>query len=83
MAKLKRGTVGEALSRATSIEEIIIDTVCEMLNKTHSEVSKAFDTSECKKAVYDIKSDYNLNDPTLLVADFLRECKEKLGWEMK
>lgn len=80
VGKIHRPTVGEALSRATSIEEIIIDTVCEMLGKGQSEVSEAFDKSSCKKNVYNIKSDYNLNDPTLLVADFLRECKDTLGW---
>lgn len=80
--KIHRKDVAEALSRSTSIEEVIIDTVVEMLGKKESEVTTAFNNSTCKKKLFDIGDDYRLNDPTLLVADFLRECKDELGWQI-
>lgn len=82
METINRNGVAEALSRSASIEEVIVDTVCEMLGKQKNEVMETFDRSSCRKELYNIKSDYSLNDPTLLVADFLRECKEVFGWEL-
>lgn len=80
--KYSRKDMTELLSKAVSIEEIVIDTVSEMAAKKVSEVSEEFKKSECHKNLFDFSTGYHLNDINLIVADFARECVNNLGWKI-
>lgn len=78
----KRADTAAMLSKMVDLEEIIIDTVHEMLGKTSAEVTEAMNKSEFRHKLYNNKSDFYLNDPNILVADFLRECCDRFGWRL-
>ena len=80
--KYNRSDMSTLLSKAVSIEEIIIETVSEIAGKKIDEVSEAFKVSKCHKNLFDFQSEYYLNDINILVADFLREVHEELGWKI-
>ncbi len=80
--KHKRSDITTMLSKMVSLEEIIIDTVHEMLGLDVGEVTRVMNESRFKKALFNTNADYYQNDPNLLVADFLREGKERFGWNI-
>lgn len=80
--KHSRKDISSKLSHAVSIEEIVVDTVKEMLAKPEEDVLKAFESSDCRKMLFAFDTEYYLNDLNIIVADFLRECRTKLNWEL-
>lgn len=79
----KRQDMSRLLSKAVSIEEIVIDTISEMTGHTTDETEKIFRESECNKKLFDFNSDYYLNDIHIIIADFARECVDKQGWKIE
>lgn len=82
MTKPKRAKITGMLSKMVSLEEIIIDTVHEMLGIPTSELTEKMNQSNFKKMLFNTESEYYQNDPNLLVADFLREGISKWGWKV-
>lgn len=80
--KAKREKMTSMLSKMVSLEEIIIDTVHEMLGIQTEEVISKMNESEFRKNLYDIHSDFYQNDPNILVASFIREGIDKWGWKV-
>ena len=83
MARTKREKITDMLSKMVSLEEIVIDTVHEMMNIPTDLITVKMTESEFRKQLYNVKSDFYLNDPNILVAAFVREGIEKWGWKMK
>ena len=83
MSNNKREKVTNMLSKMVSLEEIVIDTVHEMTGISTDTVTNKMTNSDFRKQLYDIKSDFYLNDPNILVAAFIREGIDKWGWKIK
>lgn len=78
----KRSKVAGMLSKMLSLEEIIVDTVHEMLGISSKEVAEKMNQSDFKKALYDVNSEFYQNDPNILVSAFIREGIDKWGWKL-
>lgn len=80
--KSNRVNIAEQLSHIVSIEEIVIESVAEMVNKPKKDVEEFYKNSESYKKLYNINSDYYLNDINIIVAEFARECADIKGWKI-
>lgn len=80
--KPSRKVMPKLLSKAVSIEEVVIDTVVEMTGHTPEEVSEAFSSSDCSNKLFKFSTEYYKNDINIIIADFARECVEKLKWQI-
>lgn len=79
---VSRKTIAEQLSKAVSLEEVIIDTVAEMCRQKRESVADAFKQSETGVKLYQFDTGYYLNDIHLIIAEFVGECVLKLGWRV-
>lgn len=75
--------IAKTLSKMVSVEEVIIDTVCEVYGKPYKEIEDAMNKSEFKKSLFDITSNFYNSDIELLVLEFVQECREKLNWTVQ
>ena len=71
--KLSKKQTANMLSKAVSIEEIVIDTVSEMLGIDSIVVGEKFSESECCRELFDFSTEYYKNPIDKIVADFIAE----------
>ena len=81
MARVGRN-VADQLSKAVSIEEVVVETVAEMCHQKVEVVSEAFSGSDTSNNLFQFDTGYYLNDIHIIIADFAGECVRKLGWKI-
>lgn len=70
-----------ALSRLSSIEDVVVSTVAEITNHTDEETLQAFMESKTRKKLFNFEEGNHYIDIEKVRDDFLAECRLTLGWE--